>query len=398
MSQPAATPPDPAMVDAILGIEVAATVGHSMGDITEGMHWSEIEREYGVLDRMLPQYGKFKDRVARTDVRGHPFVYHAHDRPPGMSEDGHERHRLSTTAVIERQGRVTVDDVAAVWARDIDPERFGYLLGPQDQVIYYALRAGVPPAEVGRYAIWPGAWGVTAMMVPIGIVNGGDPATAARDARDVGRLKDRPGVPGNVALDVAAGLAAGVAAGLSAGSSPATVIDAVLDALPPEVRAEMERAIDAVPGAGDWRPLRDYLDSHYDGRSILWPVETLGTALAVLRACDADPARCVVASVNLGRDADGRAFAAGAMAAAIRGAGTLPPEWEAQLAEQVVSDPYTVSRRTPDVTADGLARALQANVTGLQERIDRITARAGVAAPPAPAPASAPASAPAGPA
>lgn len=133
------------LFDRIRAVEVAATVGHSMGDVTEIMDWREIEETYGLVTEMLPQPGKWKDKAPNLPVvRGYPNVYTVHDRPPGMSEDGHERHRLSATAVIEKGGRVTVEDVAKIWVRDIDPTKFGILLGGQDQIIYYSAKAGVP--------------------------------------------------------------------------------------------------------------------------------------------------------------------------------------------------------------------------------------------------------------
>ena len=33
----------------------------------------------------------------------------------------------------------------STWAEEIDPAKFGYIMGPQDQVIYYQIKAGVPP-------------------------------------------------------------------------------------------------------------------------------------------------------------------------------------------------------------------------------------------------------------
>lgn len=355
------------LLDKIIGIEVAATVGHSMGDVTENMHWRDIEEQYGRLDRMIPQLDKWKNRKpSPTVIRGFPFVYHVHDRPPGMSEDGHERHRLATTAVIEKGGRITVEDLARVWLRDIDPTKFGYLLGPQDQVIYYSLRAGIPPWEVGRYAFYPGAWGVTAMMVPIGIVNAGSPSAAARDALDVGRIKDQRGAESNFALDIASAVAAGVAAGMGTSGSVTSIIDAALAQLSPVPRAEVEHVLEWAGDRSDWTVLRDLLDAEYAGRSIFWPVETFATALSVLRMCGGDPTESVIAAVNLGRDADGRAFVAGALAATLNDRHALPADWEAVLTEQVATDPYTVSHRTPQETGDGLLRALEGNLVTIE--------------------------------
>ncbi|RIQ31164.1 hypothetical protein DY240_06285 [Jiangella rhizosphaerae] len=368
------TPSDGRLYDRILAVEVAATVGHSMGDVTEVMHWKDIEEQFGLVTTMLPQPNKWEDKFPNLPVvRGYPNTYQVHDRPPGMSEDGHERHRLSATAVIEKGGRVTVEDVAKIWVRDIDPAKFGILLGGQDQIIYYSAKAGVPPWEIGKFAYFPGAWGVTAMMAPIGIVNAGNPGQAALDALDVGRLKDQSGVPGNYALEVASAVAAGIAEGLSADATVDTVIDAALARLSPLPRAEVEHVLEYVPAGGDWRNLRTLLDDEYAGRTILWPVETLGTALAAVNISRGDPFEAVVAAVNLGRDTDGRACVAGSLCAALGGTAALPADWEPTITAQVATDPYTVSTRTPKETADGLFAAVQGNLTQLRRQLGRTT-------------------------
>src|SRR5690606_27017123 len=118
----------------------------------------------------------------------------------------------------------------------------------------------------------------------------------------------------------------------------------------PVPRVEVERALEWTPEGSDWRNLRDLLDQEYKGRTILWPVETLGTALAAMHVCQGDPFEALVAGVNLGRDTDGRACVAGALSASLTGTAGLPPEWEQIITEQVVEDPYTVSRRTPRET------------------------------------------------
>ncbi|MFD1717623.1 ADP-ribosylglycohydrolase family protein [Georgenia deserti] len=360
--------------DRIIAVEVAATVGHSMGDVTEIMDWTEIEEQYGLVTEMLPQPNKWRDQRPNLPVlRGYPNVYTVHDRPPGMSEDGHERHRLSATAVIEKGNRVTVEDVARVWARDIDPDKFGILLGGQDQVIYYSVRAGIPPWEIGKFAYFPGAWGVTAMMAPIGVVNAGNPEAAAQDALDVGRLKDQSGVNGNYALEIASAVAAGLAEGLSNDACVSGVIDAALARLSPKPQAEVQHILEYRAPGSDWRELRSLLDDEYKGRTILWPVETLGTALACLYLCDGDPFESVVAAVNLGRDTDGRACVAGSLAASMAGRSGLPDDWEVTIAEQVAADPYTVSNRTPEETGDGLLRALEGNLADARRHLARLS-------------------------
>ena len=206
----------PTLFDKIYGIEAATTIANSMGDVMEGMTWDQIEETYGLVTELLPQLNKWGTelgdvaKVKQANAWGYPFVFHVHDRPPGTGEDGHERYRLAVTAIIEKGGRISVEDLARIWIRDIKPENFGYLLGPQDQVIYYGLKAGVFPWETGRYATFPGMIGTSKMMHAIGVINACDPDQAAKEAFDVGRIKDIRGPRDNYALEVAAGTAEGL--------------------------------------------------------------------------------------------------------------------------------------------------------------------------------------------
>jgi ADP-ribosylglycohydrolase len=169
----------------IYGCEAACTIANSMGDVTENKSYQEIEERFGFVDTLLAQD---KAGHVRKQELGPDLVYHAHHRPPGMSEDGHERHRLCASAITRKKGRITIIDLAQTWLDDIDPEKFGYLMGPQDQVIYHAIKAGIPPWDIGRYASWPAFIGTSKMMMPVGMVNACNPEQAAQDALELGRL------------------------------------------------------------------------------------------------------------------------------------------------------------------------------------------------------------------
>jgi hypothetical protein len=65
----------------IYGCEAAGNIANSMGDVTEGLSWQEIERRYGFVDKLLPQDKK----ASRSPQRfGPDWVHYAHHRPPGM--------------------------------------------------------------------------------------------------------------------------------------------------------------------------------------------------------------------------------------------------------------------------------------------------------------------------
>jgi len=353
----------------IYGCEAAGNIANSMGDVTEGLGWQEIEKWYGFVDKLLPQ-----DKKAGRDPQrfGPDWVRHAHHRPPGMTEDGFERHRLCTSAILKKGGRITIEDLARTWIEDIDPSKFGYLLGPQDQVIYNLLKDGLPPWEVGRYAAWPGFIGTSKMIMPVGIVNACRPDDAARDALRLGLIKDVQGRPGNYALEVCAAIAAATAEALRPDVTVESVIKVALEQLPPEPRKEVQQGLDWAKKAKDWKDLRPLYADRYEGRPISNAVEVLSGGLACLYMAKGQPREAILYAVNLGRDTDCKGYIAGGLAGAMRGIDAIPAEWVKVVEEEVVSDPYTVSQRTARQAAEGLYKACLAEMAKAKSAVTEI--------------------------
>ncbi|MHC4626889.1 MAG: ADP-ribosylglycohydrolase family protein, partial [Planctomycetota bacterium] len=275
----------------IYGCEAAGAIANSMGDVTEGLSWRQIEQRYGLVDKLLSQDKKGSRRPQRF---GPDWVRHAHHRPPGMTEDGFERHRLCTSAILKKAGRITLEDLAETWVEDIDPNKFGYLLGPQDQVIYNLLKTGLPPWEVGRYAAWPAFIGTSKMIMPVGMVNACRPDEAARDALQLGRIKDVKGRPGNYALEVCAAIAAATAEALRPDATVDSVIETALGQLPPDPRREVEQGLGWARKAKDWKELRPLYERRYEGKRISNAVEVLSGGLACFLMADGQPREAII--------------------------------------------------------------------------------------------------------
>ena len=75
----------PTIFEKIYGIEATAAIANSMGDVTEGLTYKEIESRYGFVDRLLPQ--EIKGGKSQPEW-GAEWVRHPHYRPPGATEDG----------------------------------------------------------------------------------------------------------------------------------------------------------------------------------------------------------------------------------------------------------------------------------------------------------------------
>ncbi|MFH1716227.1 MAG: ADP-ribosylglycohydrolase family protein [Planctomycetota bacterium] len=358
----------------IYGCEAAGAIANSMGDVTEGLNWRKIEERYGLVDKLLSQDKKGSRRPQRF---GPDWVRYAHHRPPGMTEDGFERHRLCTSAILKKGGRITIEDLARTWTEDINPDNFGYLLGPQDQVIYNLLKTGLPPWEVGRYAAWPAFIGTSKMIMPIGMVNACRPEDAARDALELGRIKDVKGRPGNYALEVCAAIAAGTAEALRPEATVDSVIETALAQLPAEPRREVEQGLGWAKKAKDWKELRPLYEKRYEGEPISNAVEVLSGGLACFFMADGRPREAIIYAANLGRDTDCKGYVAGGLSGALHGIEAIPSEWVKTVEEEVVNDPYTVSRRTARQAAEGLYRACVAEMGKNEKAVNEIESMIG---------------------
>ncbi len=337
----------------IYGSVAGAYIGNSMGAPVEGWTWEKIEKTYGFLDKL----------VADPRTKG---------GQPGWTEDGMERYKLMCSALIKKGGRITIEELAKEWVQDIDPTLFGVHLGMQDKVIYDLLKAGMSPMETGRYALWPGFMGTSKMMQPLGLVSACRPDVAAKDALDLGRIKDSQGRPlwrddkfgddgmvrstliYNYALENAAAIAAATAEAVRPNATVDSVIATALAQLPAPARKEVETVLGFAQNAKDWKEIRPLYSKFYEGRPISNAIDILAGGLACFKLAKGQPREAVLYATNLGRDTDCKAYVAGGLAGALRGIQAWPPEWVEIVEKAVLTDPYTVDKRTARQVAEGL--------------------------------------------
>jgi ADP-ribosylglycohydrolase len=349
---PAATPGD-RLFDHIYGAVAGAYISNAIGAPVEGWTWERIEKTYGFLDRF----------VADPRVKG---------GQPGWTEDGMERYKLMCSAIIRKGGRIAIDDLAREWTREIDPAKFGRRLGSQDRIIYDLLKAGLPPAEVGRYAQWPGFMGTAKMMQPLGLINACRPDEAAKDALDLARIKDSAGRPlwrddkfgedgrvhstmvYNTAVENSAAIAAATAEAIRPNATVDSIIAAALAQLPPPARKEVETVLGFADRAKSWKDIRPLYTKFYEGRPISNAIDVLAGGLACFKVAKGQPREAVLYATNLGRDTDCKAYVAGGLAGALHGIQAWPKDWVELVEKAVATDPDTVDRHTARQIAEGL--------------------------------------------
>jgi len=346
--------------DKILGCIAGSQIGSAMGAAVEGWPYERVAAEYGVLDRFLP-YAHYDGSWRR---------------PPGTTEDGTERQRLMCTAIIEKQGRITPEDLARVWLRDCNEEHMKQTMEGFDSKLVRLLRVGVPPRKLGEYSGWRDLVSVARSCHPVGLINAGDPEQARRDCMDIGRMYFPEG---DVGLEWAGVVAGAIAHALLPKATVSSVVRATLSLAPEPVARELQAGLDMTRGARDAMAMRQRFAGRYRrqgvGYALSYADEIVTKAFAIFKVTKGDPRAVIIAAVNFGRDTDCLASVAGGLAGALSGGKLVPAEWIRQMDAATRKNRYTVSKRTLGETADGIYRALRRELTRTRRRLQDLTGK-----------------------
>jgi ADP-ribosylglycohydrolase len=364
----------PTLFEKVYGCLAASRVASSMGAAVEGWHADKIAGTYGYLEKLLP-YIHYSNRGVTWE------------RMPGTTEDGIERQKLMCQAIIEKQDRITVEDLARVAVERVDPDKMWYMSEPDDIKLVQFLKAGIHPADVGGLSAWNGLNAMARASHPIGLINAGDPAGAVRDAADVGRMLFRPA---DVALAWAGVYDAAIAGAMMPGATVESVIACTFSAIefikqsvthkswnPDHIKIEIQRSLDIVTQTNDYDKARVELYSLYNGFGTPYAMssaaETVSKALAMFVLADGDARTAVLYGVNLGRDTDCMAAMGGGLAGALSGIGAVPGEWVKQVDEATFANPYTNIQVKIEDHARGVFGALQSRARRMSELASVLT-------------------------
>ena len=359
--------PDRSIVyDRIYGALIGFRAGCSMGASTE-YNWPQdrIQEIFGFQDKFLPfkHYG---------DTWTHPA---------GATEDGGERHKLICTAIMEKQDRISYQELKDVWLRDCEIEDMNYMTQNYDRVLLSFAKWGVPPADMpitkfGKPADLGEHIHLTARTFQaLPCINAGDPENAIADMNEMGKLYYED--PNDDAFEWGAVYNAAMALAMIPDATVESVIEGALTYATPEIEKEIRHALAITEKYEDpmnrelWQELTDmYMDpgskyyafnriEKYQNSSVY---ENVSYAFALFKATKADVKQSVLIATNRGYDTDCTAASAGALCGALSGASKIPADWIEMLDSGIASNPYTNAHFTNKATADGLYRALQNKV------------------------------------
>ncbi len=367
------------LYDKIRGCIAGSRVASAMAIPTEGWPYREIEARWGRLDRFLAQEeldDAMREQSARVPTRVgkrqpmpilRRFPRETHRHITGMTEDGIARQDLLVTAILERRGRITIEDWAEVIKRDVPPEHhfYGYLRAQEDEYVFPMVRGEVPPCYAGMLSPWPATHGYARSSHPIGIVNAGNPWQASRDALDVGMLMfPRHGT----GIWSAACYAAAIAEAMKSGASIDSVVAAAIAYGGPSMEEWIRRVMEVADDLDDVYEARTVFTEWFDGWQMCGE-ENVSIALAIFKMTSADPEASIVAGVNWGRDTDCIAAMAAGLSGALSGGERIPVDWIATVDRATKDSRDSLYHRTIDEISRGLHQAVLCNIESLKRQI-----------------------------
>jgi ADP-ribosylglycohydrolase len=356
------------LFDRIYGCLIGGAIGDALGAPVEGWNYWEIQAQYGKLETLIPS-----PRPNSNQLAG------------GVTDDTALRQYVAL-AIIEKQGRITPDDLAALWVKKGNSRLFW----SNERTIYEKLSWGMNPWEAGKGAN-PCATASMA-IAPVGVINAGDPWQAYQDGYLIASVNQD-----GEERDAAATMAAGVAAAFSPGAE----LDEVLAVMQRCTSFLMRRALDLtmeiVEASGsiaafteayyrqmiDWRmPRPEYkikpVADGYPRRAMYYSgssYEIIPVALAILRLCEGDVNSSLIEAANFGRDCDTIATIVGCLGGALSGASAIRQDW-LETCEKANRDLFEELEGDPQVnfyaTAQRLRSALLHEKKRAEERVRQL--------------------------
>ncbi|MBR7188644.1 MAG: ADP-ribosylglycohydrolase family protein [Clostridia bacterium] len=366
----------------IYGCIAAANIGSAMGAAVEwisvpGGGWKAIDDKWGWVEGFMPWIQQERD--VRYWNNSPLLHYYRVDMEPGMTEDGAEIRYLLALAIVEKGGRITVDDLAEVWKKHIRREDIGRLVNPHIRIHYDRLTCGdrmsrIPPRFIGAMTPWPGLVDAPHMIGPIGIINAGDPEQAAYDAAEVSLLI-QPAESGGTESSKA--IAAATAAAFCLDATVESIIEATRANVSENTRGIIDEALELAVKFPDARAIREPMRQHFmptypyaDG------VETAAEAIALFALTRGDVREGMIAATNLGRDTDCIGGMLGPICGAYKGIDGVPIEWVDTVEDAIGRNPYTMQKIPMDELSERLMDALLKHRARMSAQVSLLNALA----------------------
>ena len=328
----------PGLFDKIYGCLAGSRIGSAMGAAVEGWDMDRIAKKYGLFDKLV--------------------AYHHYnvdwDHPAGSTEDGIERQKLMCTAIIEKQDRITAEDLVKTWVKVLDPEKMKYMTEAFDrELLAHAKLGEVPAWELGRLSKYPHLNTTARSFHTIALINACDIDGVIRDVYEIGRVYQPPY---SDSFAWGAAYNAAVVYAMRPDATVESVIETALKYATPEIRKEIQNGLDIANKYNEPLDMRKELNELYTGEESPYCAdkrmehyrassiyETVTKALAIFVGTKGNVKQSVIVAVHFGRDTDCLAASAAGLAGAFSGTRDIPAEWIDAVEQGTRDNPFTNS-------------------------------------------------------
>jgi len=339
------------LFDKVYGCIAGAYIGSAMGVPVEGWDKSRIASKYGLLQDLQP-------RSAYKEIL-----------PPGTTEDGMERQKFMYLAIIEKQDRITADDLVGTWLKVMNNEKLEGMKRMTEQFdrdLMEIARTGTVPARRLGEKGYANLNAPIRCFHPIALINACDEDGAIKDMQDILRVYQPVESDG---YEWGAAYMAAVAHALRPDASVDSVIETALKYSSADMKKEIQAGLDIVAKIS--APINERKAIYIEFAKIYNKQTCTGTydmsrahecatmALSFFKAVKGNVKDGIILAANNGRDADCNTAATGGLCGAFSGTKTIPAEWITTVDAATKKNPYTNSQLTIEETAKGMYAALQ---------------------------------------
>jgi ADP-ribosylglycohydrolase len=352
----------------IYGCIAGSRIGSSMSMPTEHLPIESIDQRFGFLETLQSTIQKEKEfrwpHGPKTKKKYYEF-------PAGSTEDGIERQKLISDAIIKKQNRITIHDLAQSWMDNITEQKFGFALHWSDKQYYEMVKAGMHPSYIGLFSLWPQIVTFARSCHPIGLINAGDPDQAAEDVYNIGSIYHQVHGTG---LQTAAAYAAAIAEAMKPNATINSVTQTTLNYLDPFVKAEFEEVLEIAENSTDMKEMRRKINDMFIyryGEMKSSGEEIVARGLAIFYKTSGNIKESITHGVNFARDTDCTTAISAGLAGAFSGVEDIPKEWIDTVDKATeLNAEITVCTRTMEETSRGIYNALQSSLQKKQELIE----------------------------
>jgi ADP-ribosylglycohydrolase len=347
------------LFDKIYGCIAGAYIGSAMGVQVEGWDRRKIAYKYGLIQEFKP----------RPALKG--------SFPPGATEDGMERQKYMYLAIIEKQDRITADDLVRAWLKVMNSneklEGMKFMTEQFDRNLMEIARAGTTPARRLGEKGYVHLNAPIRCFHPIAVINACDEDGAIKDMQDILRVYQPAESNG---YEWGAAYMAAVAHAMRPDASVDSVIETALKYSSADIKKEIQAGLDIVAKFSDAINERKTI---YEEFAKIYNKETATgdypqsranecttVSLSFFKAVKGNMKDGIILTANNGRDADCNSAACGGLCGAFSGTKTIPAEWIKTVDAATKQNPYTNSQLTIEETAKGMYAALQNKVKKME--------------------------------